>query len=330
MVAGCYVLLHQRLLWATWCDAYVCVTGCCGCLSLTHTYMLLHQHHTATTYYYGRLCHVWMCHIWMCHIWMCHIWMCHIWMCHILNASHCRVTWLIHMCDMTHWYVWHDSYESQDTVYVCTTTRSHVSCDGVVSHMHESCVRSLSEWCKCSWLFHIFVTNEAYDAFTCDTTHSYATNIWTSPSHMFPHLVSGLSAKLGSQWLNIEGLMTKGFSRMNAPHHICIRHGDCVRVSCLSDSVDTVYIYIDTIYVYICIYIYRLLHMWRCDLWLQHTATHCDTLQHTATHCNTLQHTAKLFICDTSHIYVMPIIHRPHRTVYDMICMPTERHHCCM
>ena len=27
-------------------------------------------------------------------------------------------------------------------------------------------------------------------------------------------------------------------------------------------------------------------------LWLQHTATHCNTLQHTATHCNTRQHTA--------------------------------------
>ena len=26
--------------------------------------------------------------------------------------------------------------------------------------------------------------------------------------------------------------------------------------------------------------------------WLQHAATHCNTLQHTATHCNTLQHTA--------------------------------------
>jgi len=31
--------------------------------------------------------------------------------------------------------------------------------------------------------------------------------------------------------------------------------------------------------------------------WLQHTATHCNTLQHTATHCNTLQHTATH--CDT-------------------------------
>jgi len=26
-------------------------------------------------------------------------------------------------------------------------------------------------------------------------------------------------------------------------------------------------------------------------VYLQHTATHCNTLQHTATHCNTLQHT---------------------------------------
>ena len=30
----------------------------------------------------------------------------------------------------------------------------------------------------------------------------------------------------------------------------------------------------------------------REELFLQHTAIHCNTLQHTATHCNTLQHTA--------------------------------------
>jgi len=30
----------------------------------------------------------------------------------------------------------------------------------------------------------------------------------------------------------------------------------------------------------------------REELWLQYTATHCNTLQHTATHCNTLQYSA--------------------------------------
>ena len=29
-----------------------------------------------------------------------------------------------------------------------------------------------------------------------------------------------------------------------------------------------------------------------CILYVQRTATHCNTLQYTATHCNTLQHTA--------------------------------------
>jgi len=28
------------------------------------------------------------------------------------------------------------------------------------------------------------------------------------------------------------------------------------------------------------------------EMWVQRTATHCNTLQHTAIHCNTLQHTA--------------------------------------
>ena len=34
---------------------------------------------------------------------------------------------------------------------------------------------------------------------------------------------------------------------------------------------------------------------WCVNEWLQHTATHCNTLQHTATHCNTLQHAATHF-----------------------------------
>jgi len=58
------------------------------------------------------------------------------------------VTWLIHMCDMTHSYVWHDSF-------ICVTWLIHM-CDKTHSYVwHDSfiCV---------TWLIHM-----------CDMTHSY-------------------------------------------------------------------------------------------------------------------------------------------------------------
>jgi len=58
------------------------------------------------------------------------------------------VTWLTHMCDMTHSYVWHDSL-------ICVTWLPHM-CD-----MTQSYVRHDSLICV-TWLTHM-----------CDLTHSY-------------------------------------------------------------------------------------------------------------------------------------------------------------
>jgi len=324
-----------------------------------------------------------------------------------MNVSHIECVTLPR--DMTHSHVRHDSLIRVTwlvwvTGYCVCMSQNSFTCllwRGVVSHMHESCVRSYSEWCKCSWLFHIFVTYEAYDVFTYDTTHSYATNIWTipshmfscdsdsficfvkhvtrtrlytwlglvrtcwfilskwtSPSHMFSHLVSGARAKFGK-------LMTKhwGANDQRLVAYECTMHSSwwlCQSLLPIGHCRHCLYIYILIPYMYIYVYIYIdycICEDATCDCSaLQHTATHCNTLQHTATHCNTLQltathcntlqqHTAThcntlhkshrhircdLFICDTSHIYVTPVVYRPHRTLYDMIYIPTERHHCCM
>jgi len=64
------------------------------------------------------------------------------------------VTWLIHMCDMTHSHVWHDSF-------TCVTWLIHM-CDMTHSHVWHDSFWSVSDACV-TWLFH-----------TCDMTPSYA------------------------------------------------------------------------------------------------------------------------------------------------------------
>jgi len=36
-----------------------------------------------------------------------------------------HVTWLVHMCDVTHWYVWHDSF-MRTSVFKCVYVRTYV------------------------------------------------------------------------------------------------------------------------------------------------------------------------------------------------------------
>jgi len=90
----------------------------------------------------------------------------------VWHGSFICVTWLIHMCDMTHSHVWHDSFTYVTwPIRMCGTTHSYVwhdssicvtwlihMCDVAHSHMwHGSfiCV---------TWLIHV-----------CDMTHSYVT-----------------------------------------------------------------------------------------------------------------------------------------------------------
>ena len=75
----------------------------------------------------------------------------------------------------------------------------------------------------------------------------------------------------------------------------------CVAVCCscsVLQCVACVAVCCSRSYFWSCRQIVLLSQLWfECNtllIWLQHTATHCNTLQHTATHCNTLQHTATL------------------------------------
>jgi len=78
------------------------------------------------------------------------------------NASIC-VTWLIHMWDMTHWYVWHDSFICVTwLIHMWNMTHSYVWHDSFMCDMTHPCACHHSSICV-TWLVQ-----------TCDMTHSYA------------------------------------------------------------------------------------------------------------------------------------------------------------
>ena len=75
---------------------------------------------------------------------------------YVWDDSFICVTWLIYMCDMTHWYVWHDSL-------VCVTWLIDM-CDMAHSYVwHDSLVCVTWPLISVTWLIHM-----------CDMTHSYA------------------------------------------------------------------------------------------------------------------------------------------------------------
>ena len=77
-----------------------------------------------------------------------------------LGASFKCVTWVIHMCDMTHSYVWHDSFIRVTwRIQVCDTTRSYEWLDS------STCL---------TWLIHMRDTTHSHvrhDSYICMTQH---------------------------------------------------------------------------------------------------------------------------------------------------------------
>ena len=155
-----------------------------------------------------------MSHIWTSHVthervtWLIHLFLCWCW---VLHLSHTR--WLICMCDMTHSYVWHDSFICVTwLIHMCDMT--HLSrtwtCDMThpsITHiwirdeepsvMNESRVTWLIhlshtyEWemkNPASWMSHVSRMNESRHTWTCDMTHSSITRM--NERHL-PHIWGG-------------------------------------------------------------------------------------------------------------------------------------------
>jgi len=73
-----------------------------------------------------------------------------------MHASFICVTWLIHMCDMTISYAWHDVFICVRLMHVCTCLCSHTTTRALINKRHTYLMRM-------TWLIHM-----------CDTTHSLA------------------------------------------------------------------------------------------------------------------------------------------------------------
>jgi len=90
---------------------------------------------------------------------------CVTWLIHMCDMTHSHVTRLTHMCDMTHSYVWHDSF-------ICVTwliRGCDITYEWVTSHM---------KWVMSQiWMTHARLTLSAIERLPlihmCDTTHSY-------------------------------------------------------------------------------------------------------------------------------------------------------------
>jgi len=119
-----------------------------------------------------------------CVTWLMH--MCDVTHSHVWHDSSTCVTWLIHMCDMTHSHVWHDSLSCVTWLIVmCEMTHSHVwhdsftfvtwlihMCDMTHSHVwHDSlsCVTWLMHMCDMTHP-HVWVT---WLIHMCDMTHCH-------------------------------------------------------------------------------------------------------------------------------------------------------------
>jgi len=101
----------------------------------------------------------------------------------VWHDSFICVTWLIHMCDMTHSYVVHDSFICNDEInlhHTCDMTHSYMWHDAFISE-----TRPMSMWDRThlyagTWLVHLYV---ARHSFFCDDE----TNLHHTPdmSHLY-------------------------------------------------------------------------------------------------------------------------------------------------
>jgi len=118
-------------------------------------------------------------------LWLVRLWVTRNDMTHsyVWHDSFVRVTWLIRTCDMTHSYVWHDSFIRVTwLIRTCDMTHLYVWHDSFVFvTWHDSFIRV-------TWLVHTSNMTRAYvwqDAFMfvtwrihmCDMTYSYLWNV---------------------------------------------------------------------------------------------------------------------------------------------------------
>ena len=183
------------------------------------------------------------------------------------------VTWLIDICDMTHWNVGH---------VLCISGQTSDASSEASSVWHDSliCVTWLIDMCDMThwYVWHRLLLRVTWLIDMWDMTH------WHVRHDSF----------------TCETWLIKRYLRQVVCVYVCV---PCVcvlqRVTNVLQCVAVCWVCCSVLQ---CVAVY--ISVLQCDsfknIWaklavnqtLQHTATHCNTLQHTVTHCNTLQHTA--------------------------------------
>jgi len=120
---------------------------------------------------------------------------------HVGHGSFIWVTWLIHICNMTHSYV-------RRGASLCVTWLIHVcnsftrcTCEWVMSHVrHNSFIRARVTW---TWLIHmcdIIHPHERHDSFTCVTWPIHTCNMTRHMCNMTHLCVHQDSLRGTRQW----------------------------------------------------------------------------------------------------------------------------------
>jgi len=214
------------------------------------------------------------------------------------------VIWCIHMCDMTHPYMWRDVSMWLPFIHMmwtgmCLYIYTQILCFAAFtfsskSHMWK--IRHINGW---SWHFAylyisicIFQHEWATDAciggsFMCDVYVTWI--IWrctmcTTLQHTATHCntLQHTATHCNTLYLTATHCNTLQHTvsycislYLTATHCNTLQHTatHCISLQHTATHCNTLYLTVS-----------------HC-ISLQHTATHCNTLPHTASHCNTLQHT---------------------------------------
>ena len=138
---------------------------------------------------------------------------------YVWHDSFICVTWLIHMCDMIHAHVWHDSF-------ICVTRLIHM-CDMTHSYVwHDSltCVIWLIHMCD---MTHSCVWHDSFICVTrlihmCDMTHSY---VWKDTRmdescHKYDRMIESV---FSDAWMSHVTHMDKSCQSIVYIHCVCDR-----------------------------------------------------------------------------------------------------------
>ena len=185
------------------------------------------------------------------------------------------VIWCIHMCDMTHPYMWRDVSMWLPFIHMmwtgmCLYIYTQILCFAAFtfsskSHMWK--IRHINGW---SWHFAYFYIS------ICIFQHEWATDACIGGSFMCDVYVTWIIWRC-TMCTTLQHTATHCNTLQHTATHCNTLYLTATHCNTLQHTVSH------------CISLY--LTATHCNT-LQHTATHCISLQHTATHCISLQHTA--------------------------------------